>query len=87
LTIALAVSGFFWLTFVALALMLLVVCPADGTFARTNNCPATLNPNTNCVIQVVFTPPKSGNFSATLAVTDGDKSNPQTASLSGVGLD
>jgi hypothetical protein len=61
--------------------------PADGTFVQTNNCAATLNPNTNCVMQVVFTPADSGNFSATLSVTDGDKSSPQTASLSGVGLD
>jgi hypothetical protein len=63
------------------------IASADGTFAQTNNCPATLNPNTNCLIQVVFTPPDSGNFGATLSVTDSDKSSPQTASLSGVGLD
>ena len=63
------------------------IAPADATFVQTNNCAATLNPNTNCVIQVVFTPADSGNFSATLSVTDGDKSSPQTASLSGVGLD
>jgi hypothetical protein len=63
------------------------IAPADGTFVQTNNCTTTLSPNTNCVIQVVFTPPDSGNFSATLSVTDGDKSSPQTASLSGVGLD
>jgi hypothetical protein len=63
------------------------ISPADGTFTQTNNCPPTLNPNTNCIIQVVFTPPDSGNYSATLSVTDSDKSSPQTASLSGVGLD
>ena len=54
--------------------------------AQTNKCPATLKPSTNCVIQVVFTPPNYGNFNATLWVTDGDKSSPQTASFSGVGL-
>lgn len=63
------------------------ISPANGTFTETNNCPATLEPNTNCVIQVVFRPPDSGSFSATLSVTDSDKSSPQTASLSGVGLD
>jgi len=63
------------------------ISPASGTFAQTNNCPATMNPNTNCVIQVTFTPPDAGNFSATLSVTDSDKSSPQTAALSGVGLD
>jgi hypothetical protein len=71
----------------AINITVIGIAPADGTFAQTNNCPATLNPNTNCVFQVVFTPPDSGNFSATLSVTDGDKSSPQTASLSGVGLD
>jgi hypothetical protein len=63
------------------------ISPANGTFTQTNNCPATLPANTNCVIQVVFTPPDSGNYSATLSVTDSDTSSPQTASLSGVGLD
>jgi len=63
------------------------ISPANPTFTQTNNCPATLNPNTNCAIQVVFTPPDSGNYSATLSVTDSDISSPQTASLSGVGLD
>jgi len=62
------------------------ISPANSTFTQTNNCPATLNPNTNCVIQVVFTPPDSGNYSAALSVTDSDKSSPQTATLSGVGL-
>jgi len=63
------------------------ISPANGTFTQTNTCPATLNPNTSCVIHVVFRPPDSGNFNATLSVTDTDKSSPQTASLSGVGLD
>ena len=63
------------------------ISPANSTFTQTNNCPATLNPNTNCAIQVVFTPPDTGNYRATLSVSDSDKSSPQTASLSGVGLD
>ncbi len=62
------------------------ISPARGIFTQTNNCPATLNPNTNCVIQVVFTPPDTGRFKATLSVTDSDISSPQTASLSGIGL-
>jgi hypothetical protein len=63
------------------------ISPASTTFTQTNNCQSTLNPNTNCVIQVSFTPPDTGTFNATLSVTDSDKSSPQTASLSGVGLD
>jgi len=65
----------------------IAIAPADNTFTQTNNCPTTLNPNTRCTITVIFTPPDSGNFSETLSVTDSDKSSPQTASLSGVGLD
>jgi N-acetylneuraminic acid mutarotase len=63
------------------------ISPADGTFTQTNTCPPTLNPNTNCVITVTFTPPDSGTYNATLSVADTDKSSPQTASLSGTGLD
>jgi N-acetylneuraminic acid mutarotase len=63
------------------------ISPAGGTFTQTNNCPATLNPQTHCVIQVVFTPPDTGTYNATLWVTDSDTSSPQTAPLSGVGLD
>ena len=33
-----------------------------------------------------FTPPDTGKYNATLSVTDTDKSSPQTASLSGTGL-
>ncbi len=62
------------------------ISPSNGTFTQTNNCPGTLNPNTSCTIQVVFTAPDSGNYTATLSITDSDKSSPQTATLSGVGL-
>ncbi len=62
------------------------ISPANRTFTQTNTCPSTLNPNTSCVIQVVFRPPDSGKYRATLSVSDTDKSSPQTASLSGVGL-
>lgn len=62
------------------------ISPARGTFTQTNTCPPTLNPNTSCVIQVTFRPPDVGKFKATLSVTDSDTSSPQTASLSGIGL-
>jgi hypothetical protein len=62
------------------------ISPARGTFTQTNTCPQTLEPNANCAIQVVFTPPDTGTYKATLSVTDSDTSSPQTAKLSGVGL-
>lgn len=64
----------------------IAISPSNTTFAQTNNCPATLNPNSSCTIQVVFTPPDTGTYTATVSITDSDKSSPQTASLSGVGL-
>ncbi len=64
----------------------IAISPADGTFTQSGNCPATLNPGANCTIQVVFTPPDAGNYTETFSVTDSDKSSPQTAKLSGVGL-
>src|SRR5579872_301653 len=65
----------------------IAISPNNGTFTQTNNCPSTMAPNTSCQIQVVFTPPDTGQYSATLSVTDSDKSSPQTAALSGTGLD
>jgi N-acetylneuraminic acid mutarotase len=64
----------------------IAISPNNRVFTQTNNCPSTLKSNTHCVIQVVFTPPDAGNYSATLSVTDSDKSSPQTAALSGIGL-
>jgi N-acetylneuraminic acid mutarotase len=62
------------------------IAGSGSTYTQTNNCPATLNANSNCVIQVVFTPPDAGTYNATLSVTDSDKSSPQTDSLTGIGL-
>ncbi len=62
------------------------ISPARGTFTQTNNCPPTLSAGASCVIQVIFTPPDTGTYKATLSVTDSDISSPQTAKMSGVGL-
>lgn len=71
----------------AVTLSAIRIAPSGTTFVQTNNCPAVLNPNTNCAIQIVFTPPDTGNYSATLSVTDNSAGSPHTASLAGVGLD
>ena len=70
----------------AISITAIAIAPANNTFTQSNNCTPTINPNTSCVIQVVFTPPDTGTYKATLSVTDSDKSSPQTASLSGIGL-
>jgi hypothetical protein len=62
------------------------IAPNDGTFTQTNNCPATLQPGQSCTIHVVFTPPDSVTFTATLSVTD-SLNQTQTVSLMGSGID
>jgi hypothetical protein len=63
--------------------------PAEGTFFTlgTNACPTTLNPQQSCVFQVVFMPPDTGKYTATLTVTDSGKGAAATLALAGTGLD
>jgi hypothetical protein len=56
-----------------------------GDFAETNNCPGTLAPNTNCDINVTFTPATEGAHTGTLTITDNAPGSPQTVPLSGTG--
>lgn len=47
---------------------------------------ATLAPGTNCVVNVIFTPPATGAFAAALAMTHDDAAHsPSTVTLSGTG--
>lgn len=55
-----------------------------GPFSQTSNCPATLAVGANCVIDVVFTPNKSGTQTGTLSVSS-NAGDPQTVTLTGVG--
>lgn len=71
---------------VAVNITAIAISPARGTFTQTNNCPPTLNVNQSCVLQVVFRPPDTGRYKATLSVTDSAPNSPQTMSLSGTGL-
>ncbi|MGA8152648.1 MAG: kelch repeat-containing protein [Terriglobales bacterium] len=65
----------------------IAISPVRKTFTQTNNCPATLNVNQSCVVQIVFRPPDTGRYKATLSVTDSAGGSPQTMAISGVGLD
>jgi len=56
------------------------------SFAQTNNCGATLSPNTSCVISVTFSPTATGTFAATIAVADNATGSPQTIALTGTGV-
>jgi subtilisin family serine protease len=61
---------------------------ASGDFAQTNTCTATLAVGASCTINVTLTPTTAGTRTGALTVTD-DASNgsPQSASLSGTGVD
>jgi hypothetical protein len=54
-------------------------------FAESNNCPTTLEPNTDCQIQVTFTPVNGGKARGTLDVYDNAGGSPQSVALSGSG--
>jgi hypothetical protein len=53
-------------------------------FKQTNNCPASLGPNSNCSASVTFAPSTTGNITGSLVVSAND-SSPHNISLSGTG--
>jgi hypothetical protein len=55
-------------------------------FSQTNNCPASLPPNVQCAINVVFTPPGGVAYNAELSIVDADPTSPQEVALTGAGL-
>ena len=63
-----------------------IASSGSGTFAQTNNCPASLAPNAACTINVTFTPAATGTSTATLSIADNAPGNPHTATLSGFGV-
>ncbi len=60
---------------------------ANGDFTATNTCGPTVAAGKGCAIAVTFKPTASGSRIGTLAVTDNAPGSPQTAALSGSGLD
>jgi FG-GAP-like repeat/Cep192 domain 4 len=58
----------------------------SGDFQEANNCGASLQPGTNCTVNVTFSPATTGLESGTLTITDGTRSNPQGIPLSGTGV-
>jgi hypothetical protein len=60
---------------------------ASGAFSQTNNCiTALLQPSTNCVINVTFTPAAAGSSTGALTLTDNAPDSPQILLLTGTGL-
>ena len=64
------------------------VTPADRTFTvYSTNCPSTLALQQTCQVVVLFTPPDSIPFTATLQVFDNAPGSPHVATLTGTGID
>lgn len=56
-----------------------------GSFGETNNCGASIAVGASCTINVTFKPTVAGTLAATLTLTDGGGTSPQTVTLSGQG--
>ena len=60
----------------------------SSTFTQTNTCgtlPATVLAGATCAIDVTYSPPQSGNWSATLTITDNALGSPHKVPLTGAG--
>jgi hypothetical protein len=58
-----------------------------GPFAQTNTCGNSVAAGASCTIRVTFSPSSAGSQSGTLTLTDNASNSPQTAQLSGTGMD
>jgi hypothetical protein len=54
-------------------------------FTQTNNCGASLNPGSSCVVTVAFQPTTFGTRPGSLMITDNATGSPQSVSLAGTG--
>ena len=60
---------------------------ASGDFAETDDCTkAPLQPTTNCIINVTFTPSTAGSSVGALTLTDDAAGSPQVVLLTGTGF-
>ena len=59
---------------------------ASGDFAATDNCSVPLQPTTNCVINVTFTPSILGTSIGAVTITDNALDSPQVVVLTGTGV-
>jgi len=59
----------------------------SGPFVQSNNCPSSLSPKATCAVSISFRPSGGGPQSGTLNITDNASGSPQTAGLTGTGVD
>jgi len=58
-----------------------------GDFSQTNSCGTSLAAAASCTINVSFKPSAGGSRTGSLSISDNAVNSPQTASLSGTGMD
>jgi hypothetical protein len=56
-----------------------------GPFGESNSCGAPVQPQQQCIINVIFTPTATGAASGTVVLTDNAGNSPQTIPLKGTG--
>ncbi|HVB56997.1 MAG TPA: SBBP repeat-containing protein [Candidatus Acidoferrales bacterium] len=59
----------------------------SSDFSQTNNCGASVAPDTSCTITVTFSPTVTGVMAASVTISDNASNSPQSISLSGTGTD
>lgn len=59
--------------------------PTAGFLVSSNNCPAMLGSQANCMIQIVFSPTATGAAAGTITISDSDATAPQSVSVNGTG--
>src|SRR6185312_349033 len=59
-----------------------------SAFFQSNNCPigSNLGINSSCTITITFTPLSAGSLAASIAFTDNASDSPQSAAVSGTGV-
>src|SRR5581483_7759293 len=70
------------------ALTISAISLNSAAFNQTNTCgtlPASLGAGANCTINVVYSPPISGNWSATLVVSDSSLASPHRVTITSAG--
>ena len=72
----------------ALSITRIAITGTNATdFSQTDTCGTSVAIGGSCTISVTFTPQATGSRSASVSVTDNATSSPQSASLSGTGVD
>lgn len=59
---------------------------SSAGFSQTNNCGSSVPAQSNCTINVTFTPTVMGQFQGQVLVTDNAPDSPEQVSLTGVGV-